>query len=101
MCFNVWRPVKGDGRVNENSGITTFHTVFVRQHNLLEEGLHYINPRWDGERLYQETRRIVSAMLQHVAYNELLPLLLGQQVIQEYQLGLQKDGYFNGISFTV
>lgn len=88
---------EGDGRVNENPGITSYHTVFIRQHNLLEEGLHLLNPNWDGDRLFQETRRIVGAMLQHVTYNELLPLLVGQQAIQEYQLNLETKGYFDGV----
>ncbi len=43
----------GDERVNEQSGLTAMHTVWMRQHNRLEDELHHINPHWDGERLYQ------------------------------------------------
>jgi len=87
---------EGDGRVNENPGITSYHTVFIRQHNLLEEGLHLLNPNWNGDRLFQETRRIVGAILQHVTYNELLPVLVGQKVVQDYQLNLETQGYYGG-----
>lgn len=96
QCFKA-----GDGRVNENVGIMTYHTVFVRQHNLLEEGLHHFNPSWSGDKLYQETRRIVGAMLQHVTYNELLPLVVGPQAVTDYQLGLLTDGYFKGYDASI
>ena len=53
-CF-----VQGDGRINEQAGLTTVHIIFIRTHNVFEERLHQLNPQWDGERLYQETRKII------------------------------------------
>ena len=29
------------------------HTMWVRQHNRVEDELHLINPHWDGEKLFQ------------------------------------------------
>ena len=46
MC--LYRFLSGDERVNEQTALTTMHTIWMRQHNRIEERLHYINPHWDG-----------------------------------------------------
>lgn len=74
----------GDMRVNEQVLLTLFHTVWVRQHNHLASRLKTINPSWDDEKLFQETRRIVVAQLQHVTYNEYLPPIFGKSYIRAY-----------------
>ncbi len=54
------------------------YTVWMREHNRVTDQFIKLNPGWDDERLFQESRRIVIAQMQHVTYNEFLPLLLGQ-----------------------
>lgn len=48
---------------------------------MLCDDLKKINPSWDDERLYQEARKLLIGMYQHVVYNEFVPGLLGTYVI--------------------
>jgi peroxidase len=48
--------------------------------------LAYLNPTWEDERLYQVARRILIAQMQHITYNEWLPIIIGRATMQE--LGL-------------
>lgn len=86
----------GDDRVNEQAGLASMHTLLMREHNRIEQKLHDLNPHWDGEKLYQETRRIVSAMMQHISYNEFLPIVLGTDKLAEFDLEIKTEGYYSG-----
>ncbi|XP_065709276.1 myeloperoxidase-like [Patagioenas fasciata] len=73
-CFKA-----GDKRVTENLGLSALHTVFLREHNRLVRELSKVNPHWDGEKLYQESRKIVAAINQIITYRDYLPVLLGKE----------------------
>ncbi len=74
----------GDIRANENVGLTSMHTLWVREHNRIANDLAEQHPGWDDEKLYQEARRINAAQMQAITYNEFLPALLGEDAIPEY-----------------
>jgi len=96
FCFTA-----GDGRANEQPGLTAMHTIWLRQHNLIAEKLSLINPHWTEETAFQETRKIVIGMLQHITYREFLPLVLGPAAAKVFELRLQRTGYFHGYNDSI
>lgn len=94
--LSLARPNPGEIRVNEQLVLTCMHTLMAREHNRLAAGLAQVNPHWDDETLFQEARRINIGIIQHVTFNEFLPILLGKEVMDKFGLVLQKDGYWNG-----
>ncbi|XP_048505444.1 peroxidase [Athalia rosae] len=87
-CF-----ASGDARANENLHLTTMHLLWARQHNRIADQLSSINPQWDDEILYQETRRIVAAQLQHISYKEFLPIVIGENAMKKHNLKPLISGY--------
>ncbi|KAI4493627.1 hypothetical protein M0804_001803 [Polistes exclamans] len=73
-CF-----LAGDPRANENLHLTTMHLIWARQHNKIADELAKVNPIWTDEQIYQEARRIIGAQLQHIAYEEFLPIIIGER----------------------
>ena len=82
----------GDFRVNEQPGLSTMHTLWVREHNRVATLLIKINPKWDLERVFQEARRIIIATWQNIIYNEWLPIVLGQTYMNSFSLSPLKPG---------
>uniref|UniRef100_T1PGN3 Cell adhesion molecule-related/down-regulated by oncogenes n=1 Tax=Musca domestica TaxID=7370 RepID=T1PGN3_MUSDO len=82
-CF-----VSGDIRVNEQVGLLAMHTIWLREHNRIATALKDINPQWEGNTLYHETRKIVGAQMQHITYKHWLPLIIGEsgmKMLGEYK----------------
>ncbi|XP_069057910.1 eosinophil peroxidase-like [Pleurodeles waltl] len=77
-CF-----IAGDRRASEHTGLITLHTLFVREHNRLAGILKTLNPRWNGEKIYQESRKIVGAMMQIITFRDYIPNLLGDMYKRE------------------
>lgn len=74
----------GDERANENIGLTSLHTLFMREHNRLAEEIAARDASLSGEEIYQMARRIVGAQIQAITYNEFLPVLLGPNALPPY-----------------
>lgn len=84
----------GDGRSGEQPGLLAMHHVWVLEHNQIAAELADLNPHWSDEKLYQETRRIVGAMIQHITFREFLPLVLGREVCKLFDLELLSRGHY-------
>jgi len=74
----------GDVRGNENPGLTSLQILFVREHNRKATDLAVDNPTWTDEQLYQEARRFVIALIQHITEEEYLAVTLGEH-FEEYE----------------
>ena len=64
-CF-----LAGDVRCDEHIALAGYHTLFVREHNRVATELKVINNHWDGEKIFQTTRKIIGAIIQHISYEE-------------------------------
>ncbi|XP_074513623.1 eosinophil peroxidase-like [Sebastes fasciatus] len=78
-CF-----VAGDERTNEHIGLTAVHTLFMREHNRLARALAKLNPHWDGETLYQESRKIMGGYSQVLTYRDYLLHIVGPDFITSH-----------------
>ena len=65
----------------------------MRQHNNIAMKLQEIKPDWGDERLFQEARKIVSAIMQHITYNEYLPIILNSKYMDQYDLSSKRGGF--------
>ena len=79
-CF-----LAGDTRSNEQMVLACMHTLFVREHNRIARKLGEINKHWDDEKIYQETRKIVGAVLQKITYEDYIPIIIGRNTLPKYK----------------
>ena len=72
----------GDVRANEQLGLTSMHTLFVREHNRIADSLGGLG--LTGDEIYELARAEVGALIQRITFNEFLPLLLGPAGMPAY-----------------
>ncbi|KAF5295133.1 hypothetical protein FQA39_LY13284 [Lamprigera yunnana] len=89
-CF-----LAGDTRLNQMISLTVLHTLFMREHNRVANELSQLNPHWEDEQIFLETRQIIIAELQVIVYNEYLPTLLGESAMKEFGLSLQSEDLYS------
>lgn len=70
----------GDLRANQNPQLTILHIMLLREHNRVADYLANLNLHWTDETIFQETRRILIAEHQNIAYYEWLPIFLGSNI---------------------
>ena len=114
--------LSGDTRANEQLGLITAHTLFMREHNRLtdkiksdleagepevvekfetfESDYKTENPDATDEKvldefLYQTARKIVGAQIQVITYHEFLPLMLGPDALIDF------DGYKSDVNASI
>jgi len=85
----------GDIRATEQPGLTSIHTVWMREHNRIAADISNSNPNDDDNTLFQKARRLVVAEWQNIVYSEWLPIIIGSEAIDKNQLKVhrQHNGY--------
>ncbi|CAH1108455.1 unnamed protein product [Psylliodes chrysocephalus] len=76
------------------------YSAVLKEHNRVAVNLAELNKHWNDEVLFYESRRIVIAELQHITYNEYLPIVIGEEAIVHTQLELKTHGRFSKYSST-
>ena len=69
--------IAGDSRVNENVILSSYHTLFLREHNRVCDQLKSREPYLNDEEIYQAARHFVIGLFQNIVFEEFLPQLLG------------------------
>lgn len=54
-------------------GLSAILIVMLREHNRIADVLADLNPHWQDETIFQETRKIIAAINQQITYTEYLP----------------------------
>lgn len=76
----------GDSRLMENTLLAGIQTQWVRAHNIFARELVNIRPDWrsNDDILYEETKKILSALHQRFVYDDWLPILIGKPAAQKF-----------------
>ncbi|WP_171175114.1 peroxidase family protein [Ruegeria sp. HKCCD8929] len=71
-------------------GLSTLHTLFAREHNVICDALMKEYPTMDEERVYQTARLIVSALIAKIHTVEWTPAVLGTEALD---IGMKTNWY--------
>ncbi|XP_062615951.1 peroxidase-like protein 3 [Saccostrea cucullata] len=85
-------PRAGDERVSENPSLGGMHVIWVRQHNKIAQHLAKTTS-WSSYKIFQETRKVIGAIMQHITYGEYLPKILSPRTMARRSLYLRTSGY--------
>lgn len=69
----------GDHRCMEHAGLTSMHTLWVREHNHWAKVIQNLRGDWTHDQIFWKARQVVIAEIQHIVYTEWLPALLGSR----------------------
>src|SRR5699024_12187097 len=67
----------------------------------IAQSLAAINPQWNDDELFEETRRIVAAQIQHITFKEFMPYVLGEEMMNQHDLRLLTEGFYHRYDMSV
>lgn len=68
--------------------LTSYHTIFVREHNRVCDLMSARHPELSDDQLFQAARNWVIGLLQKISVEDFLPIMLGakyNEIVGEYQ----------------
>ena len=76
--------VSGDVRVNENSALTTLHTLFLREHNYQVDHLTQLynaaGMHLTSDQIFNAAKMVVEGEYQHIINKEFVPAMIGHEI---------------------
>ena len=72
-------------------GLASVHTLWLREHNRLATQITSASPGLGDEEVFQVARKILIAEMQNIVYDEYLPVVLGEETMSRYEIGLSSD----------
>lgn len=78
--------------------VNALYYTLLQEHNRLAINLAQFNHHWDDERIFYEAKRILSAIIQHITYNEFLMTAIGEISMTKAELRPLSRGHFSGYS---
>jgi peroxidase len=88
-CF-----MAGDDRFEQTPMLSGMHAVFLRLHNKFALKLGSLNRIWSDEIIFQETRRLLIAIYQHIIYSQWLPIIIGNKNMEKFNLNPSKESKY-------
>lgn len=76
----------GDIRAVEMPGLTSMHTLFLREHNRIAKEISDAEPSLSDEEVFFKARHIVGAEMQNIVYGQFLPVVLGTNTVEQCYL---------------
>ena len=93
-----FKMIFGDSRGDTHPAISLLQVSFLRFHNRLARRLAKLHPRWSDDKIFEETKKINSAVAQHITYTQFMDALLGvPNDIRTNDKELHRDYYKQGL----
>lgn len=72
--------IAGDNRVEENPFLASFHTIFLRYHNMAVTELRKVRADWTNREVFENARLITMSVAKNIHYGQAIPAMIGDNM---------------------